>query len=153
MADRGSSGNVVVDQLQALQHEVAAIAELDQRVSHVRQAAVHLPLEKIIERQFVVSTEGVILARGPKDRSKRLQTYEGLKFIGEISSFRYMSFEEPSVESLIVNFVYPIITAGVDKSEMRKCHELTLKVPVLAITSCVERPSTVLPIEQFTNPV
>ncbi len=60
-----------------------------------------------------------------------------LFFIGQLNQFGYIYDPDIPVDSLALNFIKPEVI-GLSADESPAFKKLTLQVPVLSITSCVE---------------
>lgn len=135
------TGNQAIDELQIIQLEAVTFSDDAARKSFISRRVGSVPCELLIDKHLGVITEGVTYGYDPvHDRLQKVRLAD-ISFNAPAASLSYEKYHRAGMEpvkSIMIGFVFPTITAGILPKQVKTCYDLALKVPVLAIKSCID---------------
>lgn len=130
------TGNEIIDELQGLQQVVDQFKTVDQKIDHIRKTIPSISTQHLIGQSFMISTSLAFGREADMSPDSTRLFKEGMMFSGEIKLLDYLDYPNIPLDSLAVGVDTPAIFTR-DPMEQEAFSRLCLRIPVLAIDTCV----------------
>jgi len=140
MAGYESSGNETVDALKGLQITASRIGDPEAKLARIRETLTVIRATQLLGDSLMISAQDVWGVHPDAAPGDMIRFRQEMVFIAELDAFGYMLDPSVPVDTLTFDFEAPEVW-GVLPEDALAFRSLTLRVPVLAIDSCVPIPA------------